>query len=217
MKRANSLSALSSRPIESNWLLSFGDLLTLLLAFFISVFSLSPLNPAVRSAKNSERHEQLSTDSRSDKPGFIPRAIPGTALADIGSGARSPTQDVRASKAEHLDIWLSAADFEEGTDELGIRAQARIRTQVIGNSYRVLGIKIQSCSELPPELEDIGWMASSRRILALRRQFLDAGVGAEQLRYRVLGSDCTGLREGAQAGDEGATVRITIERDMSNG
>lgn len=170
-----------SKP-SAIWLISFGDLLTLLLCFFLSIVSFGPLNPNVELPKSD-----LTTRTNSSAlPAEQKITRPGTRFALKTHG--------RFAAARHFgELKLQIAE-EEYTD-LGGRlyeaAQQRLIKAVKSDSYRVVAAEVSSCSALSSERS--GWFQSVSRALEMRRQLVDAGISAQAVKVRVLGSNCSGL------------------------
>ena len=113
------------RPESSNWLISFGDLLTLLVCFFMTGVTFGPLNPA-NSPINTDNY-QKNTDNPSELNS-------GTTLALM------PTKDGQASSVQAL---FTAGDFDPITGQLSDQARQRFEAVLNQAGTRV---EIESCS-----------------------------------------------------------------------
>ena len=117
------------RPESSNWLISFGDLLTLLVCFFMTGVTFGPLNPA-NSSTNSDNYLKNAS---------LPQTLnSGTALALTHS------KDGQASSAQAL---FTAGDFDPITGQLS--DQARQRLEAVLNQAGTQ-VEIESCSAHTP-------------------------------------------------------------------
>jgi hypothetical protein len=188
-----------SKP-NAIWLISFGDLLTLLLCFFLSIVSFGPLNPHATLPKNELTARSDSTPSTS----AYKKTPAGTGFALKTHG--------RFAAARHFgELKLQIAE-EEYTDlggTLSEEAQKRLESAVKSSGYSVLAASVSSCSALGSVSS--GWFQSISRSLQVRRQLVDAGVSAQAVTVRALGSSCLGLVPNSdQAHLAGETVRTVI-------
>jgi flagellar motor protein MotB len=211
---------LSERAIHSNWILSFGDLLTLLLCFFLSIISFSPLNPANNVpviVEEDQPVEQVSTNVLPDAP---TGSEPGTALANLTSSDAELTPERNRSYFSGLRFWLNESDYSGLGWEPSEEAAKRIKNQVVRTSYQPKRVTIESCFDAGVKGAETVWAGSISRILNLRSQLIDAGLPSGSFEYRVLGPHCNGLRtQETQDPVEAKTAvsRITIEFEMNHG
>lgn len=202
--------------LHSSWMLSFGDLLTLLLCFFLCALSFSPLNPHRGNEAISKQNQQLadSTASTSVVPVALERA--GTALAKLNPEASEFGTLTKPNDSSELVVNLSESDFIRDAWEPVPNAIDKVKSQVRETSYAVLGVKLESCFPEQARAEEAAWAGSMSRILSMRGQLIDAGLPAALMRYRPLGPHCEAL-EGQEARPERTVMRITIERGLSHG
>lgn len=113
------------RPESSNWLISFGDLLTLLVCFFMAGVTYGPLNPANSSAE---------TDTYKLNPNSAAQPNSGTTLAV------TQFKDGQARSAQAL---FMAGDFDPLTGQLS--DQARQRFEAVLNQEGTQ-VQIETCS-----------------------------------------------------------------------
>lgn len=184
------LSSLSSRQQEAQnrgeglWLLSLGDLLTLLLGFFIALIGSSPLNPAVRST-NSEH----STSNSGGGSSRLSDAEVGTAIAELDM--QTPETPVRHVVFGEDDFEAMGMSMRDGV--YGSRVSA-----AIPESYRVSGMLIESCGGVSGASGASGWDGAAARALAVRGQAIDSGMDAKLIKVRLLGPDCAALGVGSE-------------------
>src|SRR5690606_22976012 len=145
MKRADSRSRSTEAELHSSWMLSFGDLLTLLLCFFLCILSFSPLNPH-RPSEDIDKHNQIVALSAAELQGggSVPGQT-GTALAELQAEAREFGTLAKVSNSNELVLTLSDSDFAGGGWEATPAVLSRVKSQVIETSYAVLGVKVESC------------------------------------------------------------------------
>ncbi len=215
MNTPSSTSNRFSPTIQTNWLLSFGDLLTLLLCFFLSVLSLSPLNPAYKSPEKGKSKQIVNEPPSTEATGAAGKTSGGIELANSSGTVADPSVGSSANNFKQLSVWLTEADFREGNLELLPEAQERLKSQVFGSAYERVSVRIEGCAEVEQGRAEAAWAASLSRILTLRSQMIDAGIPATTLSYRVLGPDCETLR--GKEGTEQAVVRIRIEQKLNHG
>lgn len=216
----NSASESSGRPIHSNWFLSFGDLLTLLLCFFLTILSFSPLNPNRELGSVSEKSQTVTAGESLRAAGGVQNAVAGTALANLGLGDEKATLPVNASVVEGLRFWFEESDFVGLGWELSEQSAGRLKNQVVGTAYATKRVTIESCLEAAAVGEETAWAGSISRILTLRSQLIDAGIPAGLFRYRVLGPYCNEVRAvGSQetARPQAPVSRISIEFETKHG
>lgn len=147
---------------QNIWLISFGDLLTLVLCFFISIISLSPLNP--------ERKLQIQNGT--------PIALNKT--------------EIKAEKEKPRFISLDLYDSDLAWPEyrLSETAVEKVRDQVLSGSYSYQKLKLETCTRLN-ESDISGKSDNALRLLDnLRRQVFGAGVKAETTLLSPLATAC---------------------------
>lgn len=160
----NTISGPKASLSHNVWLISFGDLLTLVLCFFISVISLSPLNP--------ERKVVNQT---------------GTAIAPIKADIQAKVVE---QHSKNLDISFS--DVSASGLLLGTAAVERLKTQVSQDTYAVKGLKVETCLS-SNESDLAGTLNEPVRLLSnIRRQVIDgtAGLSGKKIMYRTAASGC---------------------------
>lgn len=167
------------------WLMSFGDLLTLVLAFFVSLIALSPINPRVSA-----------------------RVEPGTTIAsseDRGHESVPPESD---SETNGLTLYLNAGDFQADRVTLSERAEEKLRTFVNSGSYSVKQVIIATCLENVADGRHLEWNSSTNRLLGLHRQFIDALPMGSRVRLQPWGTSCE-----SSAGDVLTQIKLMEFRE----
>jgi len=160
-------------PVASAWYLSFGDLLTLLLAFFITTITLSPLNPA--------------------SGGRYSAAESGTTIAlDPLSGSGTRNANI-ANKTRQLVHFMSSTAFLSHNGDLTPEAQDEIKKLVVAEGYRIERAQIELCQNPNSGTDFDPWLLTESQISGLARQLVDIGVDQQALKLRVLGPHCNAL------------------------
>lgn len=159
------------------WIVSFGDLLTLLLCFFLLALSLSPLNPAVRrTINNSETYLDKSVTTKASS------AAPGTPLAN--------------SKIEGGDLTLlkydfAPEDFLEPSGALSASGLEKAKRIVVPGGWKVRSVSIELCGPQSGEGASADYSAALNKAMAIRRQLFDAGFERSGLRLSANSEGCS--------------------------
>jgi len=167
-------SAQASKAPAQIWLISFGDLLTLILGFFVAVVSQTPLNPAFKPPINQESLLQNGVE--------IPKSEAGTVAGTQFAKAKAKKQVFKG-----FILRLSERDFVQSKNSLRRRAQYQLKKRVRLVAYRLSTARIESCTE---GLGNQSWLGSIERTLLIRRQLLDAGVAPRAIELGALGGNC---------------------------
>lgn len=190
------LLANKSAQDEAHWFITFNDLLTLLLCFFVSTITLGSSGTG-NSAGKSEQLEELIPKQELLGERDTPITKNGTAIAnkvDAGSGVRTGAGRV----------WLlSESDFN------GLTLSAEATKGLIELSKmegKALTVTAETC--VPGELPvSAAWQLSLERVLALKSQVLDAHFPPELLRLSALGPVCERL---GTSESQDTAARITV-------
>ena len=159
-------SSFFQKPSFNNniWLISFGDLLTLVLCFFISVISISPLNPEIKSKIQS-----------------------GTQLAHNN-------KEIERAGAVKKDLTLSISenDLFPLVNKITNEGLERLKKLIPKDTYNIKGIRIESCKRGPAGNNAEKWSQSASLISELRSQLIDDLISykGENIDYRQLATDC---------------------------
>lgn len=113
------------RPESSNWLISFGDLLTLLVCFFMTGVSFGPLNPNNSIAKSTTSTSNQNSQVQSDS---------GITLA--------PTAP-KDGQANSVQALFTAGDFDPTSGQLSDQARQKFEAVLNEQGSKV---EIESCS-----------------------------------------------------------------------
>ncbi len=162
---------------ENIWLTSFGDLLTLLLCFFLATLSgssLNPLSPAGIERIKSGNHSSFMLKLYSSKQ---PLAY-GTSIAQLSDGVLE------------LTATFFSDDFVTLGETLSQNAERRF-PDVVPSGYTLEAVEVSTC--YPSETGSIStsWLGSITRAKALSRQLIDRGFGS--IREEILGPNCRTL------------------------
>ncbi len=173
------------------WLTSFGDLLTLLLSFFIAVIALSPLNPAVKDGLSVGKHEINSVI----EPRLTKKSSDGTYVAKLSQ--------VKGAKRglKSLLLRFSGRDFVLNRNGFRRMAERRLRKAVSLGGYATGLALVGTCSTA---LGEDAWSRSEEYALALRRQLIDAGVKSAGVKMQVFGPHCQ------RVGSEGTLATVSF-------
>ncbi|MDC0359073.1 hypothetical protein OAO01_09675, partial [Oligoflexia bacterium] len=196
---------------NSRWLTTFGDLLTLLLCFFLCVITFSPPTTQQEtplhntSSRNLTRNQPEAVEPKPDQPA-------GTLIAPL------------MSEFKALEIRFTEADYIEGTTRLSGSALARLRNEINSDGYRAMEMLIAACAPDHSAGSAQSWFSSTGRVFNLRGQLLDARMDTTGLQLQVLGAQCAGLGAGLESAEEAqphgemvvALVQMKLKR-MTNG
>ncbi|MCB0317512.1 MAG: hypothetical protein KDD56_02060 [Bdellovibrionales bacterium] len=172
------------------WLVSFGDLLTLLLTFFVMTIAIS--------GKGATE----DTDKTTLTPKNPAEVVEHQRQAEIFvlSGTKIATYPYRT---EVREIGLREIDFNTEADELTQDAKKRLR-QVLTTRKDVLSpVRLEVCGGLGGYATEVSWFKSIGRALFVSSQLFDAGIPKALLEVRPLGPHCSLLN---QAGKSEALV-----------
>ncbi|MCO6430370.1 MAG: flagellar motor protein MotB [Deltaproteobacteria bacterium] len=201
------MSNTSKRPFDTGsnaWMVSFGDLLTLLLCFFISIISLSPLNPAASSSQDGINASSDGTNLPIEAPQQRITSS-GTQLAEVNfiSGkAGLPLGEVV--------LAFSGKDFSPYGGELLGDGQKAIKSLFAEGSYLAGPVVIESCSTEFVGGSEIAFEKAARRAASLKRHLIDTRPAAE-FRFRNAGSRCSALPGADSAKWIEAVVRVNLK------
>lgn len=204
----NSLENQSIQGRSTSWLVSFGDLLTLLVCFFLSIISFTNIKKQANLAKEAEInqtkavfHEDLKTSNKNIEA--------GTQLA-VNSD-----EEIKANLiVRQVSIGFENGEFEGSKRQLSMLARQRLSLAVSSTSYDNSEAIISSCTEaLKGKPNQNEWENSKLQALELKRQLIDAGwQGAPQeIRMQILGQQCRELDKD-QSERAGKVAFVNIRR-----
>jgi flagellar motor protein MotB len=171
-----------SRP--SLWLVTFGDLLTLMLCFFLATISLRPLSSTSTSALTTQNNKVSTAKLNS----LVQLKGAGTRLA-------AKEEELSAPRPAEIrkQVVLSEGSFLRARAELSRSAQSQLNNAVTTDGYEVRSVAIQVCTDKKGYVAEKTASLSVERALRVRGQLIDRGISPEALRVRALADSCTGL------------------------
>ncbi len=192
-----------SKP--SVWLVTFGDLLTLLLCFFIATMTLHPSHsPSTRRA--TARNSTISGKESVLDAGQ--RAL-GTTLA-LTQDRQSVLHQPPEEKIE-VKVALSDDSFAQVRSKLSDTAKRKLNNAVFTDGYSVRAVVVHACADKKRYAAEETASLSVERALKVRGQLIDSGVAPEVVRVRALGEQCAALPAHARGGNA-VVVEITQVR-----
>jgi len=145
-------------------MISFGDLLTLLVCFFLVIVEHTP----VRAGEHLQTKEGVSSPG----PQESKQTFSGTSFASFSSDK----QFVK-DRTLRRELPLFTDEFSESGEQLSAATTARLRVE-IGRLAEVAMIEISTCG-------DGDWGKSRNRVQELRRIALEEKVDVRRLRFQV--------------------------------
>ncbi len=164
-----------------NWMLSFGDMLTLILGFFITILSFRTYDP--QQIKEIGRQQQIQN---------------GTSLA-------------KDKESPQLTFAFTEKDYQQNAAEEVSGVAELINQRIKTVTYKVTGASIETCDDRTEGLEGQSWFNAMGRSLALHRQVIDAGIAPELVKVRSTGPWCSVLRKLPADEQLVARVTLTLE------
>lgn len=165
------------------WLVTFGDLLTLLLCFFIAIISTGPLSPNYQ----PKEYQPVSIEGSAPKDAGIkptPAAFPGTVLAQKEVEGSSPE-----AVSEHLKIVET--EFDSGSPELTPAGREKLSSFLGGLGVQPIArLTIETCGSRRLGGRESELLSAQARALTLARLIQTAGKQLDELRLRPVASNC---------------------------
>lgn len=158
------------------WFTTLGDLLTLLLCFFLAAISFTSSEIIERRVKNGVTARM---EGGSKLPGALPRR-------SVISGTQVAPQMTRESV-----IDFAETDFNRDGSEL----EGEKKTELHRIVERIKGIKratIFSCSRRGARSE-VNWNLSIAQATGILGQLIDTGIEPERVNVQALGPQCDGV------------------------
>lgn len=183
----------------NGWLVTFGDLLTLVLCFFLVVLLHSPIGP-LGAAEVQEADELESENSQSDK------ASDGISIA--------LTEGVKQTERRLVVRYLEE-EFAQPTFELAEVAREKLHKAISSGGYPVLTAEVRTCVNGLESKRDSRWFDATARGLALWRHSLDILGGETPTELFLEQEPC--LFDGEQKEQAVAAVsfKLDVERRES--
>ena len=165
------------------WLVTFGDLLTLLLCLFIAVARLGPLG----------QDEKMPSDSNVTQSENAYSANSNTAPTDPHSGTNLAQKEANRSSpeagSEHLK--LVETEFDSGALELTEEAHQRVLTFLGAfKPQQIARLRLETCNAVGLGQSGDGWFGSQSRALVLARVVESAGAELGTLWVQPSRRDC---------------------------
>lgn len=192
--------------MTNSWLVSFGDLLTLILCFFITLISLSPLNPHMAGSKDRDKPESYAevNGASAEKTAAEQSGIP-FALNKEKNGAEN-------LKRHYLSVRFDESDFEFDGELLRPAAAEKIKKLVPPEAYRPARLTVESCLQ-PAAAADTeqALTRSAKTLVVLKRQLIDhmPGLSGVETALRIVKKSCI-----ASSGAEGKQVAAQVVMEL---
>lgn len=182
---------------DNAWLLTFSDLLTLLLTLFVLRLSMSSLSkhseaagavPGSGNAQQAVHSGQQGTNSNPEQsPGAFFTGIASTQLKaalggpvqESGDKVSFPSDFELERRGDGSIIRLGGSTFAPGSDELSFRAAEAVSALAKGLAGKNARIRVAGHTDDTPintERFPSNWELSGARAIAVARQMIDAGV-----------------------------------------
>lgn len=156
---------------SGNWLISFGDLLTLLLCLFVANYKVAHTHASSQAPEDIDNYQEVEVDKSH-----------GTHIAKT-----LLTESIST-------LSFSSNEFDGGSGELTPKALKRVKSIEIPRGYAVSAVTAKICSE---KKDEQGWHQIVTRALTLPRQLIDTAYPEHVIAVEILGADCS-LLTGAQ-------------------
>lgn len=223
------------------WMITFSDLVTLLMTFFVLLVSMASLTDVSkrkvalgsvsgRFGTGAPKLDDLSTENRRVvEPGPLNKVDD---LETIKKKVQeNPDEDIRFEFNRFIQrVTLDAAAlFEPGSDLLTPQGRELLETvrPVIADSAYPLGLAGHTADgrdELGPDYVgyrgdhlDFSWQLSLRRVMAVYRYFVDSGVDPEKLRLEAYGRyHPKFVSESAEGRRFNRRVEITLDKRLDS-
>ena len=205
------MTTLLERKVQTIWLITFGDLLTLLLCFFIAVISLS--GAGYRSFQEVQQSQVSDSGGLRGQKATVPNETSvgtgGTIVATLKSETGATLDEVEADGATLLELGFSEVRNPEGT----VEASRKILSPYLERRY-LKGVSgdIETCTVQMGSSEDPARFRTDAVALNMRRQLIDFGFPEGSLRIRSLGTECGHMGPGlrGKAPEAGTTLRMVL-------
>lgn len=201
---------LRKRQELMGWHTSFGDLLTLLLCFFIAAIALGPLGVGGKGHDFKTLKADFGT-SPGQYPNGVSNTDGGTVLASALTEAH-PASSPGGSGFERR-IYIAEQAFGPLGSKLSRRARSKLKHSLRFDGSAALSAGVETCCRGIAQENELGWRRSAKRALHLRRLLATAGWHAARIELRAWGGYCRALSSPAQAvSDAAALIRLDFRR-----
>ena len=200
----------SDGPDESNWLLTYGDIMTLLMSFFVFIFSITYMDDALFRDLLDSLSDSLGRGS--SRPAAEAEAIPDL-RREIELRGLARDLEVVPERREIRIYGAEAVVFEEGSAEIpesvvpllrslaGLLVQLRHDVRVEGYAARDEGADGEDAS---------GWALSTARALEVVRFFQRSGIDPRRLSAAGFGDARPRYPPGARNRPRNRRVEIVL-------
>ncbi len=196
------------KKVQNIWLITFGDLLTLLLCFFIAVITLS--GAGVKSFQDAmEKTASENNDLVRARYSPSRETETGTVVANLRQEAKPALVEVQAEGRTILEMTFSEPQLSAGVEPAAEALNRVLTPWTRKDSLKASTADIESCVPLETAAEEAAWSISSARALAVRRQLIDLGFPDSRLRLRSIGSECRRLGAGIKKPGPEVSLRVT--------
>lgn len=168
----------------SLWLVTFGDLLTLMLCFFLATISLRPLYVSPHSSVTERKAETFRTK---------PDAAVGAETAGTRLAATQLEPSVPQPEEIEVSVALTEASFAGSPAYFSRTVRAQLRKAVFTDGYDLRTVTVHACAGNRRYAAGQTASLSVERALRVRGQVIDMGVAPQAVRIRALGRDCAAL------------------------
>lgn len=184
--------------VDDSWLLSLGDLLTLLLCFFLCLVASSPLNPSYHRG-NPVLDKEIGDDPYPAVPTVESQFESGTPFAISFNGA---------TYKEFTLLQNHFGDSGEFSNESKISALSVMDL----DRYELEKATIETCTPAEGGARETDWYSALNHALSTRSQLIDSGIDEKRIEVSVLGPWCGVL--GARYEEQKANLAGLIRFEM---
>lgn len=177
--------------LQGTWLISFADLITLLLCAFLMMFSINWKK--TQSVTNMSKDDSLAHQTESHGIVIAQSSVEGREIKPL----------------EHrVEIRFLKTDLTGNQGTLSLAVMDRVKNTMISEGYQDSAVTFSLCNEAQGTAEGLNRNSELLRVVG---QLIDAGVSEKRLRIEVLGSDCSAGRDNSNPATVG---RLIFERDV---
>lgn len=166
------------------WQVSFADLLTLLLCFFVALAAGNQFKP--------------------------PKSEPMNSITETGTQI-AKNQVVETDEGSKT-LWFAPEMFDSNNFELHVSSLNELENALRSESYIIKRVQVATCDASLNASKAENWDFSMRRILGLQRQITDIGIDKKILVGRLLGPACMALDSGNQEKQQVAKIIIEYKK-----
>ncbi|NMC62767.1 MAG: hypothetical protein GYA55_06305 [SAR324 cluster bacterium] len=206
------------KKVQNIWLITFGDLLTLLLCFFIALITLSGAGyHSFREAIEDSSGENRGLGGNDAMSLFQERSKSiGTLIAKKDLSLRPGLVEIETSDATFVELSFRELDLTNSTLAAGEALKKELMPYFSRDYLKVQLADVEACSGQGLSGNGLSWSLAGAHAIQIWRQLIDLGVPAEGLRLRNLGAECSKMGPGL--GDSKSpelAMRVTIKFSRS--